>query len=176
MITWLIWTTWAPVPAVWRRLLNLITHSLFGYFQKTSFSAVSSSSIDSSVNLKLVHLGPQPKVIPECHHDIGSTSGVVKAQTKWSPFCRKHFQIIFSDWEWFYFDSNFTEVCPKESSWWWISIGSDAEQNFKARVPVPVNCQHDILIQYSGALHIVSKVNEGHPGSEAREAIYKLTS
>ena len=34
--------------------------------------------------------------------------------TKWLPFRRQHFQMHFHEWKLLYFDSNFTEVVPKD--------------------------------------------------------------
>ena len=41
----------------------------------------------------------------------------IEAMTKWQPFCRWHFLIHFLLWKLLYFDSNFTEICSKGSSW-----------------------------------------------------------
>ena len=46
-------------------------------------------------------------------------------QAKWLPFHRQHFQMHFPEWKLFYFDSNFTEICPQSSNWQYDTIGSD---------------------------------------------------
>ena len=43
---------------------------------------------------------------------------------KWSPFRRLQFQMRFNEWKVLYFDSNFTEVCPRGSNWQKFSIGT----------------------------------------------------
>ena len=35
----------------------------------------------------------------------------IETETKWSPFCRLHFQVHLFVRQWWYFDSNFTEIC-----------------------------------------------------------------
>ena len=39
-------------------------------------------------------------------------------------FCRRHFQTLFLEWQSLCCDSNFTEVCSKESHWQSANIGS----------------------------------------------------
>ena len=39
-------------------------------------------------------------------------------------FGRRHFQMNFLEWKWQNSDSNFTEICFRESNWWKASIGS----------------------------------------------------
>ena len=39
-----------------------------------------------------------------------------EAETRWPPFCRRHFQTCFLVLKLFYFDSNFTEICSHGSS------------------------------------------------------------
>ena len=45
-----------------------------------------------------------------------SISWHMEAETKWSPFCRQHFQSHFLEWKLLCFDSNFTGICYQGSN------------------------------------------------------------
>ena len=51
-------------------------------------------------------------------------SAVNTTETKWLPFCRRHFQMNFLVWKSLYFDSTSTEICTKGSNSKYSSIGS----------------------------------------------------
>ena len=40
----------------------------------------------------------------------------IEAETKWPPFCRRHFQMHFLQWKTLCSDPNFTEVCSRVSN------------------------------------------------------------
>ena len=64
-----------------------------------------------------------------CHRQpINVTHIVAKhigAETKWSPFLRRRFQVLFVEWKLLNFKQNFTEMCSLGSYWQYGSIGSD---------------------------------------------------
>ena len=42
--------------------------------------------------------------------------------TKWTTFCRQHFEMHFLEWKLLHFDSNNTEICSWGASWWYHQI------------------------------------------------------
>ena len=46
-----------------------------------------------------------------------STSLHIEAETKWSPFCRQHFQMHFLKWKYMNSDQDFTEICSNIPAW-----------------------------------------------------------
>ena len=48
----------------------------------------------------------------------------IQAQTRWLTFCKRHIQWHFLERKCLYFDSNFTEVCSQECTWWWAILDS----------------------------------------------------
>ena len=40
----------------------------------------------------------------------------IEAETKWTPFRRRHFQMHFLEWKYVNFDYDFTEVCSQCSN------------------------------------------------------------
>ena len=49
----------------------------------------------------------------------------IESETKWSPFCRRHFQVHFVEWKLLNFNHNFPEICSSGCNWQYGSIGSD---------------------------------------------------
>ena len=49
----------------------------------------------------------------------------IEAETKWQPFLRWHFQMLFLEWKCMNFYQYFTEVCTQGSNQQYFIIGSD---------------------------------------------------
>ena len=48
-----------------------------------------------------------------------------EAQTKWPPFCRRYFQVLYLEWKLLNFKSNVIEICSLASYWQYGGIGSN---------------------------------------------------
>ena len=90
---------------------------------------------------------------------------LISSWPKWPPFRRRLFQSHFDEWNFFYFNSNFTEVCSQGSNWQQGSIGSDnglAPDRWQAITWTNVNPIHWRIYAALREDELINNVTMGH--------------
>ena len=108
-----------PTWSGYHRCLHATFNILSGILVKLnpSFYCVCSPTSDPSL--------PPNVLLRDCENSVSYHVWYTKTETKWPRFCRRHFQMHFSEWESMYLYSIFTEICSPGSNYQSASIGSD---------------------------------------------------